>query len=394
MKNLTLISLLLLSTLLAISMGAYAQGLKEKVVITTGSGKTQKEAIQDALIAAVAQVRDISIKSSENISIRDEIVNESTSSSTDYQNNIKTFTKGIVSSFEVLSSEQSKISGYNVKLRSVIPVYDAGIQNNRLRLAVVPARVANDVNDKESANLLAQSWINSLEEGLVQSRRFSMLDRSFTDLTNKELSQYSDASFNIAELARIGQRAGTDYLVTGELKKYSISDKSVTNPLNDEKIVRNKLNSIISLRIIDVSSGQIKFAKSYSDSKSATLDIINAIYPMTILSVNANNVVIGSGGDDIKVGQHYRVMSLGAELKDPYSGESLGRQETLIGEIEITDVQFKTSQAKIITGSAQINEKSRKGLIIRAPLDASASETSTKSKVDEKNSSTGSDQDW
>jgi len=394
MKNLTLISLLLLSTLLAISMGAYAQGLKEKVVITTGSGKTQKEAIQDALIAAVAQVRGISIKSSENISIRDEIVNESTSSSTDYQNNIKTFTKGIVSSFEVLSSEQSKISGYNVKLRSVIPVYDAGIQNNRLRLAVVPARVANDVNDKESANLLAQSWINSLEEGLVQSRRFSMLDRSFTDLTNKELSQYSDASFNIAELARIGQRAGTDYLVTGELKKYSISDKSVTNPLNDEKIVRNKLNSIISLRIIDVSSGQIKFAKSYSDSKSATLDIINAIYPMTILSVNANNVVIGSGGDDIKVGQHYRVMSLGAELKDPYSGESLGRQETLIGEIEITDVQFKTSQAKIITGSAQINEKSRKGLIIRAPLDASASETSTKSKVDEKNSSTGSDQDW
>jgi hypothetical protein len=86
---------------------------------------------------------------------------------------------------------------------------------------------------------------------------------------------------------------------------------------------------------------------------------------MAIVSVSDGGVIIGAGGDQIKIGDKFRVISLGQELKDPYTNESLGRQETAVGEIEITDVESKMSQAKIITGNNLINQKFPSGLIVR-----------------------------
>lgn len=360
---LALISLLLISFTPQI---AFSQGLKQQTITTTGSGRTEKDAIKDALVLAVSQVRGLSISSKEMVSIKDKIQNENVSSNTDYQNKINTYTQGIVSQFEVLESEKSKLmGGYKVKIRAVIPTYNAGTQINRLRLAVVPIRISGNINDRSSAEKYAQTWAFNLEEGLVQSRRFAMLDRSFTDITNKEIQQYANGNFSITELARLGQQAGTDYLVTGELRKYLTVDKSVTNPLTGSKIARSSTNIELSLRLIDVATGQIKFAKTYGDSKLALQDIINAIYPLAIVSVSNNEVVIGHGGDDLKPGQRYRVMALGQDLKDPYTGESLGRQEIVVGEIEISDVQSKTSQGFIINGNQQINERFTTGLILR-----------------------------
>ena len=117
---------------------------------------------------------------------------------------------------------------------------------------------------------------------------------------------------------------------------------------------------------------------------------------MVVLSVQDNSVTIGSGGSSLKIGQHFRVMALGGELKDPYTGESLGRQENDIGEIVITDVQFKTSQAKVIKGQTAIIENFPQGIIIR-PLLGNQQPSSTKTskeKINKKTDDNNSDQDW
>jgi hypothetical protein len=128
-----------------------------------------------------------------------------------------------------------------------------------------------------------------------------------------------------------------------------------------------------------VATSQIKYAKSYVDSKNAILDIINAIYPIAILAVNTNTVTLGSGGDEIKVGQRYTVMGLGKNLIDPYTNESLGKEEIPLGEIEITDVQAKTTLAKITKGAPDINKQFPQGLIIR-PLNKAVMPGNTKAK--------------
>jgi len=364
-KNLILI----FATFLALAQPplAFSQGIQQKTVIAKGEGKTEKDAIKDALVTAVSQVRGLAISSKETVALRDQIHNESSTSSSDYQSNIQTFTNGIVSQYEILETGHSKLTGnISVQIKATIPVYAAGPQINRLRLAVVPLKLSSTINDMTSAGQFAKNWMSALEEGLVQSRRFAMLDRSFTEATNNETAQYTNGQFSNSELARLGQKAGTDYLVTGELRTYAINDKSAINPLTGEKIPRSSTSSNISLRIIDVATSQVKFAKSYGDSKTAVIDVINAIYPMAIVSVSDTGVIIGAGGDQIKVGDKFRVISLGQELKDPYTNESLGRQETAIGEIEITDVESKMSQAKIITGNNLINQKFPSGLIVRS----------------------------
>jgi hypothetical protein len=192
-----------------------------------------------------------------------------------------------------------------------------------------------------------------------------MLDRKYTDDTNQEVNQYLNNDFKIEELARLGQRVGTDYLVISEVRKYNVADKSVVDPLDGSKISRSSTNTEVSIRLVDVASSQIKYAKSYVDSRGAILDIINAIYPIAILAVNTNTVTLGSGGDEIKVGQRFTVMGLGKVLIDPYTNESLGKEEIPLGEIEITDVQAKTTLAKITKGAPDINKQFPQGLIIR-----------------------------
>lgn len=362
-----LISVIFAFCALILVSHANSQGIQQKTVVAKGEGKTEKDAVKDALVAAVSQVRGLAISSKESVTLRDQIHNETSTSSSDYQSNIKTFTNGIVSQYEILEVGHSRLSGNTiVQIRVTIPVYAAGPQINRLRLAVVPLTLSDSIRDRASASQFAHNWMNATEEGLVQSRRFAMLDRSFTEATNKELSQYTNGQFSNSELARLGQKAGTDYLVTGELRTYAINDKSFVNPLSGDRVARSSTSTEISLRIIDVATSQVKFAKSYGDSKAAVIDVINAIYPMAIVSVSDGAVVIGAGGDQIKVGDKFRVISLGQELKDPYTNESLGRQETAIGEIEITDVESKMSQARITSGNDLINQRFPSGLIVRS----------------------------
>ena len=50
------------------------------------------------------------------------------------------------------------------------------------------------------------------------------------------------------------------------------------------------------------------------------------------------------------------MFALGEIIKDPYTGESLGRKETKCGDIEIIRVKSKTSDARILNDSENIKE--------------------------------------
>jgi hypothetical protein len=155
--------ILIFATFLALAQPplAFSQGIQQKTVIAKGEGKTEKDAIKDALVAAVSQVRGLAISSKETVALRDQIHNESSTSSSDYQSNIQTFTNGIVSQYEILETGHSKLTGNtSVQIKATIPVYSAGPQINRLRLAVVPLKLSSTINDKTSAGQFAKNWMS------------------------------------------------------------------------------------------------------------------------------------------------------------------------------------------------------------------------------------------
>ena len=126
-------------------------GVKQKEVIVTGSGVTEPDALNYALIHAVSQVSGLAINSSQVLDIKKKIEDGKKSASRDIQKNIQTYTKGIISSYEILSSDKTNEGLVNLKIKAVVPVYDAGNQINRLRLAIVPFRISEKITNRTAS---------------------------------------------------------------------------------------------------------------------------------------------------------------------------------------------------------------------------------------------------
>ena len=76
--------------------------------------------------------------------------------------------------------------------------------------------------------------------------------------------------------------------------------------------------------------------------------ILNAIYPIRVIDINKKSLTLGQGGKSIKKNAEYNLVKLGERMRDPYTKESLGRKEVVVGTVKITNVQSKMSTAKIL----------------------------------------------
>jgi curli biogenesis system outer membrane secretion channel CsgG len=75
--------------------------------------------------------------------------------------------------------------------------------------------------------------------------------------------------------------------------------------------------------------------------------ITDTIYPAKILAIIGDTITINRGsGTLVDRGQVWEVFTPGREIKDPDTGEILGREETKMGEIVITEVEPRLSKAQ------------------------------------------------
>jgi curli biogenesis system outer membrane secretion channel CsgG len=78
----------------------------------------------------------------------------------------------------------------------------------------------------------------------------------------------------------------------------------------------------------------------------------DVIFPIKVLVKRDKEVTINRGdGGGVAVGDTFNVFALGAELIDPDTKESLGREEVKVGTVKISQVNPKTSIADILDDS-------------------------------------------
>ena len=99
--------------------------------------------------------------------------------------------------------------------------------------------------------------------------------------------------------------------------------------------------------------------------------IVNAIFPIYVLSFDNNTVTLGQGGDTVKRGAVYTLVRLGRRMIDPHTNESLGRKETTVGSVRITDTQSKMSTGKILKLTIRKSALLRDDFIVRPRKGAS-----------------------
>ncbi|MBS91792.1 MAG: hypothetical protein CMM95_01885 [Rickettsiales bacterium] len=340
-------------------------------VETEGIGISKKSAIDSALVDAVSQVNGAEIASDTRRQLLEVATDEELKSNETLNQEVISKTSGIIKSWKILSES---IEGENhlVKLSVKISKLKKSAQSDRIRFAVVPFRATDSLKISSTVSKFEESITSQLENFLTQTRRFALIDRSFLTEQTKELNLIASgnsASMSQEEIFRLGNRLGTDYLIVGRIEKASSILSQKKSKVSDT-IKKNLVSSAkVTIRIIDVATSQIKFADTYEKNINSSIErlaeelafeigeiVLTSIYPIRILNASSSQVVLGQGGKTLNKGDIFKVYQLGKELIDPYTKESLGREEIEVAVIQINNVKPKTSDAKILESLIDLSQ--------------------------------------
>ena len=377
----SLIRLLLRALLVsALCAGMLAQAqIVYREVTATGNGGDPGEALLDALEGAIAQVGGQRLSSSTSLTIAESTRNGNTQMSEDFRQKVEKATRGVIKSYSVLESGTTPSSGRAfVRIKAVVPTYKQSEQLKRMKLALAPIAVAQSLAGQPGAREFAEGVSAATEAYLTQSRKFAMIDRRFTDASGREMARVHTRYAPIEETVKVGMRVGADYLVLAHVKAFDVQEQAERR-VTGRTVTRLRAEIGIDLRVLDVATGQIKFAHSYvhpgrlpagmtltqlSAEIGANLgQLINtAIYPLAVVAASGDQLTLNQGGDTVQVGRVYRIVSQGKALVDPYTRESLGQEEAEVARAEVTAVTDRTATAKLVAG--RVPEGSKPGALL------------------------------
>jgi TolB-like protein len=307
-------------------------------VPSQGTGTSRADAIKDALQEAVGQVNgaQIAAETSKTVteSYKETNGQEDHKMTEDFKQDIATKTKGVIRKYDVVSEQgpTPELALWQVSLNVTVAKYNLSKQAERLRMAVVPFPLSPTIKDKKRAADFEPSFVNTIVSYLTQTRRFAMLDRQFMEKQQAELKLIQGENFRTEEMARLGNQLGTDYLISGTIDDVNQTSNTITMRTTGKKITTVTTSVNLSYRIFDVATGLIKLAGTYTDpiedganvmtmAKNAGdkigQDILNAIYPITVVSVNGKNLTLGQGGVTVKQGMQYNLIQYGNKIFDP-----------------------------------------------------------------------------
>ena len=334
----------------------------------TGIGENYKMALRDALKEAISQVNGVTQETDSLIKTIEKTISDNEGddnfSSTDFQETIKEKSKGSVKSYEVLNQGKNLDGLFEVEIKAIIAKFTLSKDAKRKRIAVLPLRQtieSSSIDPTKASRMLNQSLTNYL----VQTRKFTVLDRDFDEEVFSELENLSESA-NIDDQAKIGQKLFADYILVGRLEAFDIQEKE-KKYLTSDVIKKIKIGIIdFNYRIIDVPTKQIKYASKIREevnlnkqsqptaffieqsSLKIGQEILYAIYPILIEKIKGDIAYLGQGGMQIEIGDIYDIYEMSDEvIKDSRTGEKLGKMEFKVGEAEIIDKNAKFSIAKI-----------------------------------------------
>ena len=212
--------------------------------------------------------------------------------------------------------------------------------------------------------------------GLTNSKRFVLMEREQVDQVLDEKTFDAIASGGDIQ-SRLGELAGADYLIHGELNNFYGKTIRKKVPYMDEVQAITTVNVEGVFRIVDVHTGAIissekiiikEKIKDITDSTQiisqlitqystrSVAKIVSRLYPVKVMGSADGTVYLNRGADSgLKVGEQFIVMRPGQALIDPDTGQSFGQAESKIATIQITDVEGARSRAQILSGSDPVS---------------------------------------
>jgi len=277
------------------------------------------------------------------------------------------------------------------------PVEDSEPVVRKARVITLPAIYAKDSRLKFERELYEELGLSDpsvvenpgftghLINALVNCRKFDVLERGTLQDVVKEVDFGESDYADIGKCVRIGQMLNADYVVIPEIRYIVISKKSKKIPyIPDRSRVKHIGTLATGIRVVDVRTSRIVSSSideaTYeakqprheedmvrqaigfiSDLYGATAarlvsGIIDAVYPIKIISIDGNLVTLNRGKGAIEVGEMLKVFRSGEMLIDPDTKENLGYNEMEVGKIKVNRVLPKMAMAEVVETSSDIKK--------------------------------------
>jgi hypothetical protein len=377
-------------------------------VEATGVGQTRAEAVTHGLVEAVQKATGVRIDQASITGLNQRVLqvdanaNQSSglsSASQDFSATVKTSqgvdmvaspSGGAIKTFTVLSSKADNRGFITVTMRVEVEKFKSVMAEAAKRIRIAVAEFEG--LDADTALRLQ----DRMKAYFVQSRRFSVLDRSETPQYAKEMALVTSAAANMGERVRFGQVLGADFIVVGKVRFNKI-ERKILDPVSMKTSQREEMIAEVTFSAIEIATRQILWANTLKLNVGANIassvdavgqvvgsQVSETLFPLRVLTFDdLSALTINQGGLSVSVGQKYTLMELGRDLIDPDTKESLGRREVELGLVEITRVDNNVSYAKLVTGKITKSASMilRSASADKAPAIAPSTNPGTRSKA-------------
>lgn len=392
------ISPILLAPLLA-GLAFLGQASAQQVITlqVSGTGADRDSAILAALTEAVRQANGVQIQgervSAARVSrlvedIQDGMRQSRTTakSSRNLEEQVQTGFHGYVRSYRILEEAQARDGGTQVGVEAAVEVFDPSAPRPGVRstLAVLPPTLGGAVPASAAypPASFADQVVGDVSRILVQSRRFQVLEREMLGSVHQELDRLGQTGFGDGEQRLAGKLLGADYLLRISMEVYDLRSEDREIRATGESFVDTSVTVRLDFRILDTASGSTKMLESRSYSlepagvrerwgrragvdavipdlitaagKEIAESVLDQVYPVKVVRLGQGGVIyLNQGGVRLVPGRKLRVFRPGEDLIDPDTGLSLGKEETVIALIEVTESRSKVSLARILDGDLE-----------------------------------------
>ena len=298
---------------------------------------------------------------------------------------VATQSRGAVTGFKLLSRQDLDNGDTEVSIEAQVAKFAQPESAGMLRVAVMPFRTSSDSfvidTQRVAADAIVQGLRGSVTNTLAKTRRVTILDREYAAEVQSELDQLETGRMATDDFARLGEQLMADYVVVGRIERFGYERHERQLRTSDRTLVSHSGGAALSFRVINATTGQVELSDTVAVelpttspttlgtsvnasrvaaeltsklSEQAANAVVMRLFPLTVVAVEGNDVVLSQGGSMVSRGDVYDVVLRGTEITDPQTGRVIGRMEKRCCTIEVTRVTDELSYATVLQSDVDL----------------------------------------
>jgi TolB-like protein len=307
--------------------------------------------------------------------------------------------RGLVKSYEVIAEKEVSPKVYEVTLKVQVYDYQSPEDTKKLRLAIfpfeaaVPARLivenlatgTTEIRELASQGRLGEQFSQYLITMLARSEKFTVLDRDTQTAILKEKNILLSSDTPLEEKMRYGEVLGADYMVVGTVpqinitveEKYNAAIGATTRRFTavleaEYRLIVGPTRQVaasdqlrIKLEDQQVKALMEKWESDRIDYREMEQNLVRRaagqitdmvsdyLQPVRVAAVkDGGMLILNQGGKRFAEGDLLEVSQMGADVIDPDTGKSLGKEVAMIVTVKVTKILPRMSYAMLTQGVA------------------------------------------